>query len=377
MKILFLGNINNPLLVGLATGLKKKGHTIDFLSEAKSNNPELKQIFNKIIFINSESVFFRIPKVKMLAFTIANYKALKSLRSEYDICHIHYLSANYSFLIKSLQKKARKIVITVFGSDYYKSSRLIKRLQGRIVKIADAITFANKSTLNAFRNTFKVEKKKMFLCKYGLPILNRIKALKDIPKSKAKELLGLSSESFVITCGTNGSVYQQHFSIIESLVKIKSQLPEHYILVFPVTYGANKVDVDKLEMELRENGLKHLLFKNYLSNDDLSLLRVSSDILIQVQVTDQLSGAMQEHLYAGNVVITGAWLPYNEFVVNGIYFETVEKVSELGSRLVTIINDLGFYKNKGLENPEKIYNMCGMESAVERWGEVYRQVSQK
>jgi hypothetical protein len=375
MRILFLGNVNNPLLLNLAFGLKEQyGCSIDILSDKKPSGLSLKNPFTNISFIDSDSVLYRLPKIKMLSFSLTYRKELRAMPMDYDICHIHYLSANYSFSIKEIRKRSKKIVATVFGSEYYKSSFLIRLFQKKIIKSADAISFANRSTLNSFKKTFRINEKKLHICKYGLAIFDQIKLFQDIKKSEIKEKLGLSPGAFIITCGTNASPFQQHTEIINALSSIQNVLPQDYQLLFPLTYGGSPGYVEKLRSLLDQQGLKYKFYTQFLPEKDLSYIRLATDLLIQVQVTDQLSGAMQEHIFAGNVILTGRWLPYEEFYENGVVLETVEKVEDIDYKLVNIIRNFDFYKAKANDNPGKVYKMASVESTVTKWFEVYKEI---
>ena len=61
----------------------------------------------------------------------------------------------------------------------------------------------------------------------------------------------------------------------------------------------------------------------------MAALRLLSDIFIQVQTTDALSGSTQEHLYAGSFTIVGDWLPYKILKESGVVFNSVRSISEI------------------------------------------------
>lgn len=374
MKILFLGNINNPLLQNLAAGLKKKNNcSIDIISDKEPGKQTDSKIFDDVICLSAESYLYKIPKLKMLLYGLAYLRILKKLKRQYDICHIHYLSGNYFLSVNEIKKRSKKLIVTVFGSEYYKSSSLLKFFQKKIAKEANVITFANENTLRAFHKTFSVKRENLIIQKYGLTILDTIKKLKDIPVNSLKQTLHFSRDAFVITCGTNGSPHQQHIKIIEALQNIKTHLPDNYIFVFPLTYGGEKTYIQKLESILKISGLKYILFTTFLDENKLSSLRLVTDILIQVQTSDQLSGAMQEHLYARNVVITGSWLPYEEFLKNEVFFETINSPEDLDKKLLEIIQNISLYRDKVKNNPEKIYLMSGQENTINSWVTLYNK----
>ena len=66
--------------------------------------------------------------------------------------------------------------------------------------------------------------------------------------------------------------------------------------------------------------------------NETAMFRKACDALIQVQDTDVLSGSMLEHLYAGNAVVTGDWLPYGKLIAFGVLCRslwTVKSIKEV------------------------------------------------
>ena len=56
--------------------------------------------------------------------------------------------------------------------------------------------------------------------------------------------------------------------------------------------------------------LTHIITKR-LNDQELTNLRLNCEVFINLQDTDQLSGAMLETLCADKIVITGSWLNYD------------------------------------------------------------------
>jgi hypothetical protein len=138
-----------------------------------------------------------------------------------------------------------------------------------------------------------------------------------------------------------------------------------------MTYG-NEIKYKELVIDnLNQFPFSQTTFSEYLDDIDNARLRLSSDIMIQLQANDQLSGAMQEHLFAGNVVITGAWLPYKLFRSKGIFFREIQEIANIGDELVYCLNNLDREKQKCIGNDEKIYSMSGWENTISDWVNVY------
>ena len=70
-----------------------------------------------------------------------------------------------------------------------------------------------------------------------------------------------------------------------------------------------------------------------MTDRELALYRSAINIMIQVQSTDSFSGAMQEHLYAGSLVITGNWLPYSVLDDEHVEYIKVSEIQEIGEEV--------------------------------------------
>ncbi|BCZ48625.1 hypothetical protein psyc5s11_46920 [Clostridium gelidum] len=296
-----------------------------------------------------------------------------NLIEKYDIIHIHFLAYFYGLVAKQIRKKCDKIIVTIWGSDYYRTTQEQKQFQKNIFEIADNINFGNENTLINFNNYYnKVYSSKLSICRFGLIQLDYIKAFINDDKTEIKELLSLPKDSIIITCGYNASPEQNHLSIIDSILKVKNQLPANCYFLFPMTYGEKSL-FSIVRERLRESGIKYRIYDQFLSEEDTAKLRLVSDIMIQVQTTDQLSGSMQEYLYADNVIITGSWLPYSVFKNKGIYFIEVDKVEEVGKKLMYSVRNLHKLKNKCGKNKDIIWNMTSWEKAIDNWIHVYKK----
>jgi hypothetical protein len=51
-------------------------------------------------------------------------------------------------------------------------------------------------------------------------------------------------------------------------------------------------------------------------------------------------------LFAKNLVIIGAWLPYQSLDEKGIYYEPIDNISELKQKLIFVFDNLDEIKNK-------------------------------
>jgi len=89
--------------------------------------------------------------------------------------------------------------------------------------------------------------------------------------------------------------------------------------------------------------------------------------MIQLQKSDQLSGTMQESLFAGSIVITGSWLPYQVLQDEGVYFKSISEFSELPGKLFEIIQNLNKENQKCSRNRSIIHRFSSWEYTINDW----------
>jgi len=262
----------------------------------------------------------------------------------------------------------------VWGSDFYRSSNTVRKCQKKIYDCADIITFTNEKTLHDFNDYYNHKyNSKLRIARFGLSVLDELKKL-NIDKSNCRNRLGLSQDEIIVTVGYNNIPAQQHGMVIQSLKKLKNSFPSNLFLLFPLTYGGTKEYREQIREQLKQSGFRYKMLDSFLSDEEVAMVRKASDIMIQVQKTDQFSGSMQEHLYAKNIVITGDWLPYDILDERGVFMLKVSSVDEVGNKLLYAINNMDKLKNKCLNNPKIIWELSSWENNIQSWVDMYEEL---
>jgi len=224
-----------------------------------------------------------------------------------------------------------------------------------------------------YRNKYS---NKLRICSFGLAPLEVLRSL-ELNKRECRELLSLPEESLIVTVGYNNSPAQQHIEILNSIEKHKRGIPENAFLVLPMTYGATDEYRNTVRKYLEQHGFGYRIFDKFMPDREMAMLRKASDLMIQVQITDQFSGSMLEHLYTENVVITGDWLPYGTLDEKGVFMLRVSSVKEVGEKLVYAVNNLDSLKEKCKKNPEIIWELSSWEKNIQSWIDVYEELLRK
>ena len=136
---------------------------------------------------------------------------------------------------------------------------------------------------------------------------------------------------------------------------------DRILFIFPMTNGRDLIYKMEILKKLKNFSFQFKVFEDFMSDHQIACLRKATDIMIQVQITDQFSGSMQEHLFESNLVITGKWLPYDTLIAHGIYFRRVDTVNDIGSELLSCLQELQAEKQKCSKNPEIIYSLSSWE----------------
>lgn len=303
------------------------------------------------------------------------FKRLKYIIINFDVVIILCYNPIFSKQNKIFKNSKKRIVISYIGSDIYKTTHNNLDKAIPMLDFAHSITFNNQETRDLFNELYGNRYlDKTQITGFGLKILDNIKKIKSVSTNKyLKSKYNIDPEAIVITCGYNASPGQQHLLIVDKLEEIKNRLPQNYLILIPFTYGFENWDYyNCLTDRLKKSELKYKIIGYpdlplfYLNEDQVAEVRIISDIVINIQVSDQASASLLEHLYAGSVVIVGDWLPYS-FWNNTSQFYLKTPINKLSDTIINVIDKFQFYKTKVSENAERIFFEYNWERMIKRW----------
>ncbi len=376
MKVLLIGNHNSPLILEYARQLTKRIECVHLLDYGSNLFIDISGGEIKHTIYPKESLLNRIPKIRGLYRRSYCYQLLRKIPDHYDVCHMHFISILPARFLSLIQRIATRFVVSVFGSDFYRATEKARKQKRRVFVQACCITFSNTQTQMDFLDYYGQEfQPKTCIRLFGLSSLDRIKTLdKKSAHRDIQETLSLPPHDTIILCGTNASPNQNHEKIIHSIKEVQDRIPSSVLFLFPMTYGEDKDNQRKrVELELRDVSFNSYILTEFLSIQDLSRLRLASEILIQVQNKDQLSGAMMEQLFVGSIVITGDWLPYGVFDERGMIFWKVKTLKEIGPLLIQLLKEKHTWLTKTPTNRAIIWELANWEDNMEKWLSLYTQ----
>lgn len=374
-KILLVGDGNHQFNTNYVHWLNKTGnYNIDILSilPVKKDN---RKFYNKIYTKNDDSFCYRIiSKIKGVRrfYRFHLYKKLLNTLPEYDYIHFHFISVESFFLINQFKKnKKNNIILTIWGSDMYRIKSSHKKSFISACKKANVITFTNQKSIDFFKSEYNWRKNNLELCRFGLAPLENLKKL-SLSTSQSKNKLNWNANKLAVTIGYNLSPGQQHIKILQQFKDQKVlELKDKIQLILPITYGNSPKYKSQLLAELNQLPFEYKIYDSFLSNDDVALIRKASDIMIQLQKTDQFSGSMQEYLFTRNIVITGSWLPYESMKQNGAWFLEIDEINDLKKVFLETIYKFKESRQETINNPDVILKLSLWQNNIRSWINLY------
>lgn len=368
MKLLLVGDANSFLIYNLAKELKKyrSDIVIDILSptQLEENNGPFNHVY---CTSDTGSSLGKVKYLKEISNARNIYKTLKGIQGKYNVIHILYVSSTYRLVWKSFLSKADRMILTVFGSDFYRVSNWMKSLIGGELKSADSISFSNESTLADVRDHYSLDPSRLHLCYFGLVILDELDKVTEDDLSRFREKYSIPDGKKIIACSSNASPNQNIGKIVDNLSRSEF-LRESTHLTFQF-HGVRNEEIEKAIETLKQSNYSHTILDGRLSDSELAAYRKVVDVMLQLQNTDQFSGAMQEHLYAGSIVITGSWLEYKILVQNKADLIRIDSFEELSEVLEKNLDR----KVDQQHNKEVIGGISKWSKTISEWVKLYER----
>lgn len=376
-RILLVGNGNKQFITNCVHWLKKdtkNNYVVDILSDRQVKD-ENKKYYNTIFQKKDSNLIYRIiSKIKGVRryYRYFFYNKIIQTLPKYDIVHFHYISIDSYFIIEQFKKNTiSKIILSIWGSDMYRVSPYSEKRFIDVCQNANALTFTNQKSIDYFKNKYNWNKNNLMLCRFGLTMLENLKKL-TTTREECKKQLNWNPQKRAITIGYNLHTAQQHLEILtqfedEKVKKLKDEIQ----LILPITYGGTPRYKNQLLKKINQLPFEYTIYSTFLTDEKVAKIRQASDVLIQLQLTDQFSGSMQEHLYSRNVVITGSWLPYETLKEHGAWFVEIGKLEELTKVIPEIIKDFEKYELKTKNNPQVISELSSWDKNIYSWIDLY------
>jgi hypothetical protein len=120
--------------------------------------------------------------------------------------------------------------------------------------------------------------------------------------------------------------------------------------------------------------LSYRVLDTALSDREVAMLRCATDILIHVPISDVFSAAMLETLYAGGLLITGAWLPYSELRHAHVSFDAIATLDDLPGAVTVALDNGDAKRQAAMANPGCVRALAHPTQTVRTWIDIYDQL---
>ena len=304
-------------------------------------------------------------------------RELPPLIGGYDLYHWHCFLPDLLPILRWFPKDA-KLIISLWGSDLYRTAG--------IEEYALQLEACGRATLIAVGS---LEMRETFCAKFGRQWQDRVRVLTygadnlDLV-DRAREQrdafargIGASPDKVIICIGNNASRMNQHIDALNSIAAALSvEQLKTVVFVLPMTYGQEPSYMETVKKAARQYPAPVRVLENYLSDLEVAQLRSSCDITIHIPVSDQFSASMCEALYAGSVVITGAWLPYSRLRLNGVPYHEIGGPSDVGEKVRSILPVLEAEKQRAMNAAPIIWHLMSWEEVRKTWKDVYNELLQ-
>lgn len=367
-RVLIIGIANAVVLGELTKRYQEQGVYLDAIAISSDND----------MFLNVNKVFglplytkFKNRKIINKLFLIIEflYLFIFKLKRNYDTVELHYVYSFYKYLLPIISLRTNKIALIFWGSDIFRSSSRDKNAVNNIVLGSDIINLPTNEIYKQVEEMLVepeiLKNKQVSKCLFGLTNLDLIDNVSVKSKGELLSLLGLNSDLIldkkIVVVAGNANEAQQHSEIIDELCLLRKYDSFHF--VFPMTYSGTEEYIRRIEDKLHKSDLSFSILRKFLSNEEVCALRIIGDYYITAQVTDGFSGAFQEHLYVGSIVIAGSWLPYSRASEEGAKFYTFDSFGSLGK----VIEDAYLSEEEVQKNREVVSHISKWDSVMLNW----------
>lgn len=413
-KILLFGPEVTDFLNPLAGKLKDIGYTVDLLENRKipRNNDTITNSYSAILnyhkIVGKKITFTEILKYMFKMDFIKDYykeifinclegkcKILKSFKitinrqllndrfskvlNSYDIINFHSLSPGMLSFAKYINPD-KKIILSFWGSDLYQING-IKNYYEQF----EALGKADLITVQSY------EMQLVVLSKFGSAVKgNIVRALFGINDSVFDRLdvimnsgidqnflknYAIPENKIKVTICYCGNPVCNHIPIINELEKIDSETKSKIHLMVPMTYGHFSQEYfDEVKFKLDKIKITYTLLKEYLPYEDVLKMRAYSNIMIMMNKSDALSQSVSEFLYAENLLISAAWLPYSPFRLQGVFMSESD-FPGLSAMVSNAVINYQSLKANLKDNPQKVKSFTAFSKIWKPWADLLESLN--
>jgi len=201
-------------------------------------------------------------------------------------------------------------------------------------------------------------------------IYNQIDALKDQTEiiNQFKIAHRIPIDKLIISVSHNAFSANNHYKILDNLQLLAPNYKEQIALILPLGYGGNEQSIAELKTYCAAKiDIPTTILTDFFNPKNTALLRLSTHLMIQMPISDALSGAMTEVLYTGNAVITGSWLPYGILKSNKLPLIEAYDFAQLPLLVAQFIDHFEQHQRVNSNNAHAIKTFLFPDTTSKQW----------
>ncbi|MBE6442617.1 MAG: glycosyltransferase [Desulfovibrio desulfuricans] len=306
---------------------------------------------------------------------ILSYRIMKFCKpiSQYDIIHFLYIDEETEDIYDALPKDIREIFITYLGSDILRCNN--EKCNLPLIERSKIITFMSKKLFDRFHEIYgTLYDNKIYVLDFGVSAYDSINNIRKLSASHVENrlLYSIPENKTCIMIGYNASPYQQHIKVLNAIKNIPEDMQSKIHVVVHFSYQRINIQyINDVCSSLKNSKFSSCVINRFLDDNEIARLRDAVDIFIHAQLTDALSASMLEYLFAGKIVLNGAWLKYKELEELGIRYFSFNDFNELSNILQDIILHYNKYKLQLTDNTSLLYGLNSWEAVRPHWLKLY------
>lgn len=372
-KIIFVASTKDsfPFLDELTIELVQRNFEIEVfdmfsmqtVKRSTSHNSIISHPFGNILSNYTRKKFFG-GLLRLLYYKI--FLLLRPLNC--DHLSIQYALPIYRYFFSHFKNRSKSVSVCIWGSDFYRVSQSTLFQMEKYFLKSDKIILCNSKMASDFTSFFeRIPIEKIVQSGFGIAKLDSIDYIKKTKSDiQLKKELNFPDDKIIISVGYNGFEAQQHLKIISELRKLSPSVIDKIFVVVQFGYGGDLAYKERIKKELNSVNVSFQILDEFLSNEDVSKIRICSDVVLNAQISDAASASIQEHLFAGAVLLAGSWLPYSYFSQNGIKIWTFDW-NDFSDKLERIILYFPEYSISTQDNKRNVSNLSSWSNRIDEW----------
>lgn len=308
---------------------------------------------------------------------IINYLERNSFHyifKNYDCIDLHSFMDYYQNIVSNCIANGHQYDITVWGSDVLRASD--KNFMDREIGYKNCMHikgFDKLLNVISFKYAHRYDEK-LIPAYFGTSSFSMLDDVSEEERVQLSKNLDIYyPDKILVTCGYNASPSQQHSIIIDAVSKMSSDDKERIHVILPMTYDKAEPYYSETVSLLDKANVAYTVLDHFLTKRELAALRIQSQVMIDVQITDSFNGALRATLYVENITLIADWLEYPPYDREKVYYISINE-SNLTSTLHSIVNNFEEYKQKCNGNKEKLKRLVSWEYCIKPWVDSYKSL---